>query len=172
MPFPSCRPTPARSPAPRPALGWSASALAALLILGPGAVTAAQEPAHHPSHHPSHHPAQRQADAPQSVYRSAFGLYRPWQDQAVGDWRALNDRVGRIGGWRTYLREAHAPEPPEPPGPSTAPATGPAAKAGATPAAPPRPHAGHGHGAHHGTAGPATQGREDRSPAPQAGSGR
>ena len=32
-------------------------------------------------------------------------------ETAPGDWRAANERVRAVGGWRTYLREAHAPEP-------------------------------------------------------------
>ena len=40
-------------------------------------------------------------------------------ETAPGDWRAANERVRAVGGWRTYLREANAPEP--------------AASAGATP---------------------------------------
>jgi hypothetical protein len=27
------------------------------------------------------------------------------------DWRAANERVRAVGGWRTYLRQATAPEP-------------------------------------------------------------
>ena len=36
---------------------------------------------------------------------SAWAGYRPWQDEAVGDWRQANAVVGRIGGWRVYARE-------------------------------------------------------------------
>lgn len=32
--------------------------------------------------------------------------HQGWRDAPVADWRAANDRVGGIGGWRTYLREA------------------------------------------------------------------
>lgn len=35
--------------------------------------------------------------------------YRKWQDVPVQDWTAANDRVGEIGGWQTYLRDAQAP---------------------------------------------------------------
>ena len=40
---------------------------------------------------------------------SPWASYRPWRDQAVGDWRQANDLVGRIGGWRTYAREVAPP---------------------------------------------------------------
>lgn len=35
-----------------------------------------------------------------------FKHYQSWRDEPLADWRAANDRVGEIGGWRTYLREA------------------------------------------------------------------
>ena len=37
---------------------------------------------------------------------SALGTYQRWRDEPVQDWTASNDRVGEIGGWLTYLREA------------------------------------------------------------------
>lgn len=33
-------------------------------------------------------------------------------DVPVGDWRAANDTVTRIGGWRSYLRQAAQPDAP------------------------------------------------------------
>ena len=35
-----------------------------------------------------------------------FDRYQAWRDAPLGNWRELNDRVGEIGGWRTYLRES------------------------------------------------------------------
>lgn len=32
-------------------------------------------------------------------------------ETASGDWRAANARVQAVGGWRVYLKQAHAPEP-------------------------------------------------------------
>ena len=49
------------------------------------------------------------------AYASAWAGYRPWRDEAVGDWRQANAVVGRIGGWRVYARE------PVPSGSSAAP---------------------------------------------------
>ena len=43
------------------------------------------------------------------AYASAWAGYRPWRDEAVGDWRQANALVGRIGGWRTYAREVAPP---------------------------------------------------------------
>lgn len=37
---------------------------------------------------------------------AVFKHYQGWRDAPVADWRAANDRVGEVGGWRTYLRES------------------------------------------------------------------
>lgn len=39
-------------------------------------------------------------------YTSALASYQVYTDQAVQSWREANDRVGRIGGWRAYAKEA------------------------------------------------------------------
>ncbi|MFP5409422.1 MAG: hypothetical protein ACLGG6_00465 [Gammaproteobacteria bacterium] len=64
-----------------------------------------------------------------------FKTFQGWRDEPVQDWRAVNDRVGEVGGWRTYLREAQ-------------PAGGGGHDHGA---APPQPaaHGDHGHHGHH-----------------------
>jgi len=38
-------------------------------------------------------------------YRSLISTYEPYNDQAVRPWREANDRVQRIGGWRSYAKE-------------------------------------------------------------------
>ena len=50
-------------------------------------------------------PADPSARVPAITYRSPFADYRLLGEEAVGDWRAANDEVGRIGGWREYARE-------------------------------------------------------------------
>jgi len=35
-----------------------------------------------------------------------FKNYQGWRDEPLQDWRAANERVGEVGGWRTYLRES------------------------------------------------------------------
>ena len=52
-------------------------------------------------------PTQAEAVAPRLAYRSPFEGYRPHRDIAPGPWRAMNDEVARIGGWKAYAREAH-----------------------------------------------------------------
>ena len=53
-------------------------------------------------------PSDAKVAVPPPVYRSAFKDYRrPSHDKL--DWRQANDRVGHIGGWREYAREAAAP---------------------------------------------------------------
>ena len=86
------------------------------------------------------------AGEPATQQRSAFDGYRRFADEPVADWRALNDTVGRIGGWQAYAREAaaaaQAASGAAPAGATSRP-TSPAAPASATPA----PAAG-GHGMH------------------------
>jgi len=89
--------------------------------------------------------AQPSSSAPAAVpsiaplgYVSVFSHYRPLRDEPATPWRAANDTVNRIGGWRAYAREAQTPAPIPAPGGkqdprSTPPAVQPAAD----------PHAGH-----------------------------
>lgn len=101
-------------------------------------------------------PIQVQAPVPALAYRSALQSYRPWREQGPGDWRALNDEVTRIGGWRSYLREVQqTPEAPARTAPhtpalatSTAPAGTDAGPAPHTPAEPAAARKGHAHGHH------------------------
>jgi hypothetical protein len=122
------------APARFPATGLMAAAVlfcsAAALTPPAGASVSTPAPTASAAPGPVRDPAQPAAEVPRTGYRSAFTGYRPWQEQGVGDWRALNDRVGRIGGWRTYLREAQqAPPLPAPvaaPAPAAAPGSAPA----------------------------------------------
>ena len=41
------------------------------------------------------------------IYESAMTTYRFYDDNSPGDWKAANERVGEIGGWRTYAKEAY-----------------------------------------------------------------
>lgn len=45
------------------------------------------------------------------VYRSAFDGYRRYEDAQPVPWRQANDEVARIGGWRSYAREAQGLPP-------------------------------------------------------------
>ncbi len=101
---------------------------------------------------------QAEASVPALRHESAFSTYRPHVDTPVGDWRAANEAVNRIGGWRAYGREAGAPLQPLPPpqrdgarpAGNTTP-TGRGANDGgdARPAAPTGTATPAGHGAHH-----------------------
>ena len=78
-------------------------------------------------------PHNAMTDAPVVFYQSALSGYRAFQDEKVSSWKASNDNVARIGGWRAYAREAREPEP------------APRDTARDTPATPAdHPHAGHG----------------------------
>ncbi|KRB42405.1 hypothetical protein ATF69_4246 [Acidovorax delafieldii] len=41
----------------------------------------------------------------QLSYRSALAGFDAYKDQPVQPWKAANDKVGEIGGWRTYAKE-------------------------------------------------------------------
>lgn len=57
-------------------------------------------------------PADAKAATPSLQHRSTFAGYRRLGAESPPlAWRGANDRVERIGGWRAYAREAHAPAP-------------------------------------------------------------
>ncbi len=65
------------------------------------------------SSQPATSAAKNAASAPSALrypstlsYRSVFADYRAYSEQPVVSWVAANDTVGKIGGWRTYAREA------------------------------------------------------------------
>lgn len=135
------------------------AALAACALLGHSVLAKAQaadtpQQASPTAAAPAAQPGNTATAVPKLVYRSALQSFRPWREQAPGDWRALNDEVTRIGGWRAYLREAQqAPVEPAsdgagpgaPPHLDAAPTTRPAgvlpaaAMPAASPAAPATP---------------------------------
>ncbi len=78
------------------------SAAAMVLLLLSPAVAAAAEPP------PSRNPADASASVPPARHVSALAGYRRHADESVASWRAANDQVKRIGGWRSYAREAAA----------------------------------------------------------------
>lgn len=52
------------------------------------------------------------APASGTAYRSVFEGFRGYREQPVEPWRASNDRVREIGGWRAYAQEAQAAPTP------------------------------------------------------------
>ncbi len=52
--------------------------------------------------------AERSNSRPLTIsYQSAMSAHRLYDDNPPGGWRAANDRVGEIGGWRTYAKDAY-----------------------------------------------------------------
>ena len=43
-------------------------------------------------------------------FKSAFEGYQTYSDDKMTNWRAANDEVARIGGWREYAKQAQALE--------------------------------------------------------------
>jgi hypothetical protein len=67
--------------------------------------------------------AEAQAAIPKLSYRSPFADYQADKVEEPRPWRDVNDRVGTIGGWRAYAREAQ--QSAAPPAPAPQPATTP-----------------------------------------------
>ena len=66
-------------------------------------------------------------------YQSPFKDYRPLGEDKRVPWKAANDEVGKIGGWRVYAREASVDNPisdSKPPRPPSKPVTEPRAEVG------------------------------------------
>lgn len=53
-------------------------------------------------------PTDPQARVPAAQHRSVIPPRPPRLDAEPGDWAAHNAQVARVGGWRTYAREAAA----------------------------------------------------------------
>ena len=51
-------------------------------------------------------PDMADSPTPPTQYKSPFKDYRPLGDDKRTPWRDANDEVGKIGGWREYLRES------------------------------------------------------------------
>jgi hypothetical protein len=75
----------------------------ALLLVGMSSLTAHRPAAARPDS------ADARAAVPPLEHHSAFARAPAGTASAPIGWREANDRVGRIGGWRTYAREAQAP---------------------------------------------------------------
>ena len=64
-------------------------------------------------------PTDAQAEVPAALHKSTFADYRRHAEAAPTAWKDANDTVTRIGGWRTYAREAAAPAASAPSGKTT-----------------------------------------------------
>lgn len=87
----------------------AAAALAVIASLAgpPGIIHAASASPPRPD------PLDPQARVPAARHDALLERHRGVSaDVPVGDWRAANDTVTRIGGWRTYLRQAARPDAP------------------------------------------------------------
>jgi hypothetical protein len=81
-------------------------------------------------------PLDAAASVPPARHESALKSYRRFEDLQLVPWRQANDTVERIGGWRSYAREAS-----QPPAAASAPQ---APSAPAPRSEPPKPAPGHG----------------------------
>ena len=74
-------------------------------------------------------------------YQSPIADYQPFADEKVTSWKAANDKVGQIGGWRAYAKEAQQPDDTPTPSPNALPMQKPATSSGDSMKT--DPHAGH-----------------------------
>jgi hypothetical protein len=80
-----------------------------------------------PTRVPRADPLDPQARVPALTHASALAGYRRLGDDKPVPWKEANDTVTRIGGWRTYTRQAQQPDAPaSAPTPAPAPAPAPA----------------------------------------------
>jgi hypothetical protein len=70
-------------------------------------------------------------------YASPIADYKAFVDEKITPWKAANDKVGQIGGWRAYAKEAQQPDN------TPAPATMQKPVGSSGDAMKPDPHAGH-----------------------------
>jgi hypothetical protein len=100
---------------------------AAIVLAGPAIATESNAATTDPSN--------GNALVPPVKYQSPFHGYRPLGEDKAIPWKAANDEVQRIGGWREYAREAREPATPAPPGAAAPlnPLTAPAAQAPTVP---------------------------------------
>lgn len=103
------------------------AALAALLALATLTPHALAQPAP-VAPAPRADPLDSRAAVPPAAPPGALRRYRAATTPEPGGWREANDTVTRIGGWKTYLREAQQPDPAAsaPAGAASAPAAKPA----------------------------------------------
>ena len=66
--------------------------------------------------------------APSASTPSAFAGYKAFADEPVENWKAANDKVAKIGGWREYAKQTQQPAD-QPASATTGKATDPAPKA-------------------------------------------
>jgi hypothetical protein len=62
-------------------------------------------------------PANPQAAVRPLVHRSTLAGRTAPDHPELADWRAVNERVRAVGGWKVYLKQAHAPDPAPPTSP-------------------------------------------------------
>lgn len=56
-------------------------------------------------------PAHPQATLRPLVHRSTLAGRAAPDHPELADWRAVNERVRAVGGWKAYLKQVQAPEP-------------------------------------------------------------
>jgi len=54
-----------------------------------------------------------------TAFQSVLEGYKPYTDEEIVNWKAANDTVAQIGGWRAYAKEAAQSSPAQDAKPAT-----------------------------------------------------
>jgi hypothetical protein len=63
--------------------------------------------------------APRTSAAAPTTFKSSLEGYKPYTDEEIVNWKAANDTVAQIGGWRAYAKEAAQTSPAQDPKPAS-----------------------------------------------------
>lgn len=87
-------------------LGWCRG-IPAITLLAAASIVHAQGT---PARTERADPLDAQARVPAVTHQSPLAAYRRLGDDKPVSWKEANETVNRIGGWRTYARQAQQPE--------------------------------------------------------------
>lgn len=97
---------------------WLASlAVPAVSVAAFWATVAVAQPKPTPSPTPSVAP--RMSEVVPAGFQSVLERYKPYTDEEIVNWKAANDTVAQIGGWRAYAKEAAQTSPAQDPKPAS-----------------------------------------------------
>lgn len=69
------------------------------------------QPTPKPTPSPTPSAAPRMSEVAPVGFQSVLEGYKPYTDEEIVNWKAANDTVAQIGGWRAYAREAAQTSP-------------------------------------------------------------
>jgi len=101
---------------PRRLAGYAIPVLSATALWATAAIA---QPAPKPAPNLTPPAAQRTNAATPTAFKSVLEGYKPYTDEEIVNWKAANDTVAQIGGWRAYAKEAAQTSPAQGAEPAT-----------------------------------------------------